>query len=262
MKFLLALMFVFLSVVTAKANDLYFNAALLGMSMDYREYDDNEQILDSEKSDISQMMGVEFGVSYVLNAVDGDFSELNAVFERITGKTDYVGAYLGSGEGYGSLKGTTQNTVINFDANYIYGAMLSQSWHLLIGAAFGYRSWERGLLPNQIETYSWAYAAPKLGVEYEQNLLQLTFMMDYRYAVSPKMTATGVRDEFKLGSANAFEGSIKGNYSLTQKVAIYAAYIYEYQKIEKSNVLYGSGYFEPDSTANNQYIKFGLTFKY
>ena len=262
MKLLLVLFVVFLCVVQAKENDLYFNAGLIGMSMDYREYDDNEQILDSEKSDISQMMGVEFGVSYVLNAADGDYSELNAAFERITGKTDYVGAYLGSGEGYGSLKSTTHNTSINFDANYIYGLSLNESWHILLGAAFGYRSWERALMPNQMETYSWAYAAPKLGAAYVQNLFKLTLMTDYRYAVSPKMTATGIRDEFKLGSANAFEGSVKGNYSLTQKVAIYAAYIYEYQKIEKSNVLSGSGYFEPDSRANNQYIKFGLTFKY
>ena len=265
MKLLFVLSVVFLSIVAAKENDLYFQAGLIGMNMDYREYDDNSQILDSEKSDISQMMGIELGVSYVLYAADDDFSEFKALFERIAGKSDYVGAYIGSGLGYGSLQGTTENTIVNLDGTYLYGLHIMQDLHLLTGAAFGYRSWERTLSADQIETYTWGYIAPKVGVQYAKKLIRITFVLAYKYGISPKMSATGIDDTFELGSANTLDTTLKVNYKLTSKSAVYATYVYENQKIEKSNVVYdsiGNGYLEPDSTANNQYIKFGFAFKY
>ena len=265
MKLLLVMFVVFLSVVQAKGNDLYFNAGLIGMSMDYREYNDNSQILDSEKSDFSQMMGIELGLSYVLNAADTDFSQFDVAFERIVGKTDYVGAYLDSGKGYGSLQGKTLNTIVNFDVDYLYGLGISERLHLLVGAAFGYRTWERSLSSNQVETYMWAYTAPKLGLQYVQKLLKITLMLGYKYGISPKMSATGINDTFKLGSANTLATSLKANYAITPKTTVYAVYAYENQEIAKSNVVFGSdgkGYLEPTSTANNQYIKFGFAFKY
>ena len=265
MKLLLVLFVVLLSVVQAKENDLYFQAGLIGMNMDYREYDDNSQILDSEKSDISQMMGIELGVSYVLNAADDDFSEFDALFERIVGESDYVGAYIGSGLGYGSLHGTTENTIVNLDATYLYGLRIMQNMHLLTGAAFGYRSWERSLSADQVETYTWGYITPKVGVQYAKESVKITFVLGYKYGISPQMSATGIADTFELGSANTLDSTFKLNYKLTSKSAVYATYVYENQVIEKSNIVYdsnGNGYLEPDSTANNQYIKFGFAFKY
>ena len=265
MKLLLVLFVVFLCVVQAKENDLYFNAGLIGMSMDYREYDDNSQILDSEKSDISQIMGIELGVSYVLNAVDEDYSQFNFTYTRVTGTTDYVGAYIGSGAGYGSLTGTTYNTIVDFDVNYMYAMAIRNDFYLLMGAELGYRSWERILSETQVERYSWKYLAPTVGIEYRKNSFYLLFDMDYKYAISPIMTATGINGSFKLASANIFTTSVKADYQLNSLYSMYIAYVYENQEIKKSNILYdsnGKGFLEPDSTSNNKYIKFGFTFKY
>jgi len=261
----LVLCVIFLSIVHAKENNFSLSAALVGMNMDYREYDDTSQILDSEKSDISQMMGIELGLSYVVNAVDDDFSQFDVAFERIVGKTDYVGAYIGSGQGYGSLYGTTVNTIINLEGTYLYGVHFMQQWHFLAGAAFGYRLWQRSLSANQVETYTWGYIAPKVGLQYAKKLLKITLLLRYKYGISPQMTATGISDTFQLGSANTLDSTLKVNYNITVKSAIYAAYVYENQEIKKSNVVYdsnGNGYLEPDSTANNRYIKFGFVFKY
>ncbi len=265
MKFFL-LLFVFFTVGSAASEgEFSLNTALVGFSMDYKEYDDDSQIIDSEKSDFTQMMGVDLGMTYRLNAVDGSYSQIDVTLLLLAGKTDYVGAYLGSGGGYGSVKSSTDNAIVNLDADYLYGMLLSQKLYLLGGAAFGYREWERSLSANQVEVYSWFYLEPKIGLKYLLQRSSLGATMGYKYGLNPEMTATGIDGTFKLGAANTLNISLKASYEISLHSEVFCEYIYENQVIEKSNVVYasdGNGYLEPDSEANNQYIKLGAIFKY
>ncbi|CAI6147656.1 MAG: hypothetical protein SPLUMA1_SPLUMAMAG1_00481 [uncultured Sulfurimonas sp.] len=83
---------------------------------------------------------------------------------------------------------------------------------------------------------------------------------EYQYGINPKMSATGFSTDFNLGSANIAKLKIPLRYSLNEKVAFFVEYVYELQIIEKSNVQ--DGFLEPDSTANNQYAKIGVVFKF
>jgi len=61
------------------------------------------------------------------------------------------------------------------------------------------------------------------------------------------------------------ELNIALTYSFTQKFGMFIEGTFQEQKIEASTVEYdnlGDGYYEPDSTANNQYIKIGMIVKY
>ena len=265
MKFFL-FVFIFLIVgLEARESTFLLNTSLVGFSMDYREYDDNSQILDSEKSDFTQMMGVDLGMTYRLSGVDNDYSQIDVSLLLLAGQTDYVGAYLGSGSGYGSVKGNSDNTIVNFNTEYLYGLSLSQKLYFLGGAAFGYREWERSLSKDQVEVYSWFYMEPKVGMKYLFQKSSLYGIVGYKYGISPEMTATGIDGTFKLGAANTLNFSLKASYEMSLHSELFCTYIYENQIIKKSNVVYasdGNGYLEPDSEANNQYIKFGAEFKY
>jgi hypothetical protein len=264
-KFFLSILLFWGLALEADAGQYVFNAALVGFSMDYREYDANSQILDSEKSDFTQMMGVDMGVSYMLNAVDGNYAQMDLSLLLLAGQTDYKGAYLGSGAGYGSVTGTTDNTIVNVDASYLYNMLLFKRAYLLYGAAFGYREWERGLSKEQVEVYSWLYLEPKAGIKYLFEKNSISAVAGYKYGISPEMTATGIKERFELGGANTLALTLKASYSMGLHSQLFLAYVYENQIIDKSNIVYGSdgqGYLEPDSETYNQYIKLGVAFKY
>ena len=255
----------FVSILSAQEGSFALKTSILAMNMDYREYDDNSQILDSEKSDFSQMVGVGVGASYLLNATNGNYALLELTMEFLSGKTDYVGAYLSSNAGYGSLLGSTNNTILNIEANYMYAQTLWENVHFLYGAAFGQRSWKRELSQSQVEVYKWVYGEPKIALQYQLDKMELRLMSGYKYGIHPKMSATGIANDFNLGAANTLEISFHATYALSKTREIGCSYKYENQSIQKSNVVYGSdgtGYLEPDSTANNQYIRVTMVFKY
>lgn len=257
-----------ITVFSLHANEGHYslNTSLVGMSMDYREYDDSSKILDSEKSDLTQIVGVDFGFSYTEYLDDRDFSMVDLSLFLATGETDYMGAYLDSNTSYGSLGSRTLNNIVNIDVAYIYGLSVSQDIHLLLGGALGYRSWQRALSQTQVENYSWPYIEPKIGLKYHYDTLSLSTLLGYKYAINPIMTATGISDKFKLGSVESFNLSLKLAYEIEENIELFGEYVYENQVIGKSNVVYAANIqkpvLEPDSISNDNYIKFGAAFKY
>jgi len=267
MKISYTLFFLIFGFFSLQANEGHYslNASLVGMSLDYREYDDNSVILDSEKSDFSQMIGVDLGFSYIEYLEGDDFSMADISLYLASGDTEYVGAYLDSNGSYGDVVSTTLNNISNFDVAYIYGLSLNHDLHLLLGGALGYRAWERALSKTQVENYSWPYIEPKVGIRYSYDAFSFNTLLGYKYAINPIMTATGIRDDFKLGSVESLNVSLKLTYETAENIEIFTEYVYENQVIEKSNVVYdteGNGYIEPDSNSNDNYIKFGAAFKY
>jgi hypothetical protein len=252
--------------IDAKENTFTYSFSFVGMSMDYCEYDDNGDILDSEKSDFTDIIGFEIGLDYLFDVTAQDYSQVGFHLSSIGGKSVYMGSYLVDGSGYGSVVSSTNNALYDLDGEYLYGVSMSNGIDVLGGISLGFKNWYRELSPSQIEMYRWIYLNPKLGVKlFASQDIELRLMMGYKYGLNPIMTATGIQDDFKLGSANILHLALSTQYQIDQMTALTFEYLYENQVITKSNVVYGSDatpYLEPDSTANNQYMKFGVAFKY
>ena len=239
-----------------------YQISLVGMDMDYREYDRNGVLLDSEKSNFTDIVGVEFQYRYFLD----EYSNIALNIMGLKGDTEYVGSYIGSGLGYGSVVGVTSNEISDFAIEYNAKNMSDLGVLVVGGIGAGYRYWQRELSSTQIEEYAWYSLRAKVGVEYQyRNSVTIDFLLAYQYGIDPRMKATGFSSDFKLASANILQVSLPLRYRVNDFLDFSCAYVYEYQEIQESEIVYdgsGNGYVEPDSKASNQYLKVGMIFKY
>ncbi|SFV65114.1 hypothetical protein MNB_SM-4-657 [hydrothermal vent metagenome] len=256
----LILVLIFSSTLFSRDGVFSLSTAFVGMGMDYREYDDNGAILDSEKSSLNWIIGSEFIFDYTVVYENNNYAQLGVEVLILRGNTEYVGSFIGSNLGYGSLVSTTKNTVSDIAGFYMYTHVFDNGLDLGYGLALGHRSWKRILSASQVEVYYWYSLRPRVKLTYKLGGLSIATLAEYQYGINPKMSATGFSSDFKLGSANIAKLKIPLKYELNEKLGFFVEYVYEHQIIEKSNVQ--SGFFEPDSTANNQYVKIGAIFKF
>lgn len=239
-----------------------YSIALVNMNMDYREYNDNGVILDSEKAD--SILGFELGYGFDLECNDDGCPNLELKALVLNGDTDYVGSYLGSGQPYGSVKSTTSNLLYDISLDWTQTDKV-HGFGVKYGVGLGYHSWYRELSSTQNELYHWFYITPVLGLSKEITAnLNIATLLKYKYGMSPKMKANTIADEFRLGRADTFEVNVPITYSYTEQIDFFAAYIYSRQTIKKSNYIQQGSYiyWEPDSTTNDNYLKIGATFRY
>ena len=269
-KYLMVLAVLFMtSVAYAKESGYSLSTALVGMSMDYVEYDDNDMFLDSEKSGFSGIKGVDLGIAYVGASKDNSYAEYGVSLTALSGETDYVGSYLISGEPAFS---TTQNSILDMEIEYKLTHTIKDKLEFSYGIGLGYRSWRRGLSASQIEIYNWGSIRPKVGAVYNISMFSAGVNLEYQYGINPKMTLLANSENsdttVNLGAANTIQFSIPLKVRLHKRVDLFFEYIYEHQSIEKSDtapyIINGVQYtiWEPASTANNLYAKFGMVFKF
>ncbi|MDF1877961.1 hypothetical protein JHD47_09055 [Sulfurimonas sp. SAG-AH-194-L11] len=253
--------------LSAKESGYSLSVALVGMRMDYREYDDARVILNSEKSAFNEIIGSEFTLDYTEAYSDNTYAQAGIEMLFLGGRTKYVGSLIGSGLGYGSYLSTTQNNISDISVYYMYSYSFNNGLDFGYGLALGHRSWERILSASQIEVYYWFSLRPRAKLTYKFAEFCVGALVEYQYGISPKMSATGFASDFNLGSANIAKLKIPFTYTLNKQLSLFTEYVYEQQIIEKSNVQASDAdsskfFLEPDSTANNQYIKIGATFKF
>ncbi len=239
------------------------------MSMDYREYKDNGVILDSEESNLNDIIGSEFILDYTRVYENDNYAQLGIEMLFLGGSTQYVGSLINDAncKTYGCHQSTTQNSISDLSAYYMYTHSINDSLDIGYGLALGHRSWERILSASQVEVYYWYSVRPRVKLTYKLRALSIAALAEYQYGINPKMSATGFSSDFKLGSANIAKLKIPLKYELNKKVHFFVEYVYEHQIIEKSNVQRLDSdssklFLEPDSTANNQYAKIGVVFKF
>jgi len=266
MKFLIILAFIFLSLAQAKERAVY-SIAYVGMSMDYKEYDRAGTIQDSESSDYSELSGVDFGYKFNLQDEDnlgsGSISFHTMV---LNGTTRYVGAAISAKcNSYGCVKSRSSDAIYDVSLDLTSNYAVTQESEVQLTLGFGYRYWLRELTSYQQEGYEWFSVRPAIGFLYTKYNFSLNPKIEYQYGIRPRMSVTGFNKDFNLGSANIVEVSLPVEYAINQKFSLYGSFVYQYQKIEESSAIVdgnGNVYLEPDSTANNKYIKFGVAFKY
>jgi len=238
--------------------------AMSGMSMDYREYNPQGDILDSEKSAFNEMIGYELGYRYYFSQEDASYSLVDACFTYFGGRTDYTGAYLGAGLPYGSVNQTTTNDILDAKAIYKRYENFKSGHYLIYGAILGYKAWHRQLSASQEELYRWLYLGALGG--YKFFILKdfsLEGVVDFQYALAPVMD-TNFGIDFDLGRTYSGAAKLKFSYEYSQNITWYAGYTYERQIINASEIkaVGANLMYEPDSIANNQYIKFGISLNY
>jgi len=277
MKFFLFVLILFImnTVLYAKESGYSISTALVGMSMDYREYDDQDVILDSEKSTFKSglLVGVDLNFAYTKVFESGNYSKIGVNLKILNGETEYVGSLLNSScNSYGCYVSKSQNSIFDTDLKYKYSHIIKNAFSLNYGIGVGYRSWKRELSVTQIEVYKWLSIRPKVGFSYDLSKFRLGMCIEYQYGINPQMTiladAENPDTTVNLGAANIIQVSIPFNLSLTENIELFVEYIYENQSIDKSNtapfIINGKeeSILEPKSTANNQYAKFGVVFKF
>jgi len=268
-KYLLVLVLLVMNATLhAKESGFSLSTSLVGMSMDYREYDDNDLILDSEKSVLYEMPGAEIKLIYTKVLESGNYAQLGMKFMLLNGETEYVGSYLGSGLGYGSLVSRTKNMIIDTDIDYMFTHLYGSGLEFSYGAGLGYRSWRRELSPTQVEIYSWFSIRPKIGLAYSKDFIYVGIFAEYQYGINPKMSINNPNVEVNLGSADIIQVHIPVVFSINDSLDISIENVIERQYIGKSDSAYFTEgrrtyeIWEPKSSAYNNYLKFGATFKF
>ncbi|MDQ7043792.1 MAG: hypothetical protein Q9M34_09745, partial [Sulfurimonas sp.] len=80
------------SSLGAKEGGYSLSTALVGMSMDYTEYDDAGAILDTEKSSFSGIIGGEFKLGYTRVLENNNWVQVGFNLSSMVGQTNYVGS--------------------------------------------------------------------------------------------------------------------------------------------------------------------------
>lgn len=271
MKTLVVLLFS--TVLSAEQTSSYLlSVASVSMSMDYREYDDNDHILDSEKSDFSEMIGGDFSIDYTKALESKNYAKFGANLMFLSGNTEYVGSYIDSNLGYGSIVATSKNSILDTSIGYTFHQVFDSGIELSYGVGLGYRSWKRQLSRAQIEKYTWYSFRQKTGIAYSLKKFRLGASFEYQHGINPRMKILADSQNpdttVNLRSANIIELTIPIELRVYEKIVLFTEYVYQHQAIEKSNtesyIFNGTTaiILEPRSTADNQYLKFGATFKF
>ena len=261
---LLYLVLLFTSSIFAKEYKPVVYLSLVGMNMDYREYNKAEELVDSEKSSYSDMAGVEMKLAYKFNENLKSYSEIYYNFMILGGKSRYKGSYLNSTLGYGSLVSDTSNIIADVDISYRYTTILN-GLNFMYGIGIGYHYWDRMLSSAQTEVYTWYSVRPILGLSYKPNKdLELALNVEYHYGFNTLMSSTNPDLDFTLGGVNILDISIPVVYKYDEDMDLFFEFVLQKQNIQESGVEYdgNSGYYEPDSTSYNNYLKLGLAFKF
>ena len=249
----------------AKESYIISSVAIVGMSMDYKEYSKSGELLDSEESSYSELTGAEMSIGSIFNIYKNSYSKVKLNLLLLSGNTKYKGSYLGSGDSYGSVVSKTVNTIVDTDISFSHTNILNKIFEINYGFGFGYREWERGLSVSQIEVYKWYYYQYILGIStMATKKLKLGIAVEYQQAINPIMTSSSPKLDFTLGGVDIWELSIPISYKYNEILDVYIEATFSKQTIVESDVEYsgGTGYYEPKSTAYNNYLKFGLSFKF
>jgi opacity protein-like surface antigen len=245
----------------AKESYITTSAAMIGMSMDYKEYSTSGVLLDSEESTYSELTGTEMSLGYVYNKDMSGYSHIKLNLLLLSGETKYIGSYLNSGDPYGSVVSSTQNSIIDTDVSIKHTNISRNNFEFSYGVGLGYREWERALSASQIEVYKWYYITPIVGVSVRvTDKVKVGANIEYQHGFDTVMTSSNPKLDFTLGGANIWEFSVPISYNYNKNIYLFFEAIFSKQTIIESNV--NSGYYEPDSTAYNNYLKFGAAFKF
>lgn len=225
---------------------------------DYTETSGSE-VLDTENSDFGKVAGGYARASAIILQEESYEDAVEFYGMHTAGTTRYVGSLIGSDEGYGSFRSTTDNTYDEIQFNYARRYTTTTSFSQLVKLGLGYYEWERALSESQIEIYHWYFAQLTIGVDKRfQSGWSAGLEVTGRYAFDQKMDADlpgNTNATFDLGNVYTFKANLPLSFPINDSLSLVTGAEVEYTEIGKSNVI--NGFFEPDSEQTNWHLYLG-----
>ena len=248
-------------------SNIKYSLAFVTMNLDYKEYDGGK-LQDSENSGFGKIAGYDMSLGYLFNKTDTSVNEVCINASMLNGKSDYVGAVLGSANGYGSLKQTTTNRFIDTSFAYKHTQRYQNFLDLLYGLGLGYHVWKRDLSSTQSERYEWYSLRPIISAILIMDKFSFGVSGEYQYGFNTTMSSANPDVNVNLGGADIIEIGFPLRYSYSKNIEFFAQYTLSKQNIKESNhvqkVINSTlmEIWEPDSTSYQNYLKIGATFKF
>ena len=259
----IVVLFLFVGIVFG--DDLHIDIPFL--KMDYTEYGNGGEYLDSQKSAIvgvEVLYGIELGDG--LDTYNGgDSSRVEFSGNYLKGKSDYDGFLFNASTGVrvSTYKSTTDMEIVEAKIRYIETKSTS-NYDVGIFTSLGYRYWKRDMSGDPygyLEEYKWAFGDIGLKVGIYDGNWKMEFIGAYQRAFKPTLYAgTNGGMSFDLGTTDGYNIEIPLKYNIADGYDVEVAYEYDYWEIGKSNTV--NGFYEPDSKTKNQVIKIGLVFRW
>jgi len=253
-KKLFILFFTLFSLEAAHLEHLTFG--LKSTMYDYTEYDTSGKILDTEESNLFELLGVYVNAHIGFKEKKNHLEFLNSV---TTGFTKYIGSKLGGN--YGDVVSTTSNTFLKSELSFVRVINSSKRSDISILPAIGYHYWERTLSISQNEIYSWGFYQLGLRTDIKKkNKKHLTFEYKHQWTIKPTMYADipsiNLDDDFDLGKTESDFFSITLHHRFFKGMETEMKLEYETVDIGRSNVI--KGFVEPQSNQKNISLYFGF----
>jgi hypothetical protein len=231
----------------------------ISTNVNYTETD-NTGVLDTEDGPVP---GFSLALSSMKNGwIKSEYFYTDLDYSR--GSTRYIGAYLNSGAGYGSVVSRSGAVFVNYSFRYGKGLTLNEATMLTPFFEYGHHYWDRGI--NYGEVYNHSYTG--LG-----GLLQYSPSQSFVLSLNGLYGNTQ-NSHIKVvggGTSTGFAGPL-GNSTYT-RIGLAADFrvddnLYAKVSVEQSRFSYGisarynigGGYvgWEPDSSTSYTIVKFGL----
>ena len=235
----------------------------ISTKLDYTEnggsYGSQGGVLDTENGTVN---GFALTASVMQDVIFGnDYFQLK--YSHNSGNTDYVGSYIGSGQGYGSVRASSTATMNDYSAAYGKGFELTKQLMLTPYVEFGHHKWERGLGDGNNETYSHSFY--DVGAMLQYSPIQ-------QLVISGKLYTGHTLNSDISSTSTTFSGASLGNSSLNgYGLSVDYAFTKEFHAnlgYEHSEFKYGYssvnnlGYYEPDSTTKNNTYSIGIGYAF
>jgi len=244
------------------ANNQY-SLYLQNTKMDYAEtggsHGSAPGLLDTENGNIP---GFGFSASSMSDwALGNDYLQFD--FNYSNGNTDYVGSYINSNAGYGSLKSSSTAHIYNYSARYGKGFSMSRQTMLTPYVELGHHRWERGLSATQDETYSHNYGGLGLLLQVAPvNKLVLNADLFYGRTFQSKISTNSYTlPEATLGNSSFKRYGVGADYAFSQRFHGKISYSHESYSYGISD-LSSYGYYEPNSTTKNSIYRVGIGYAF
>lgn len=217
--------------------------------------------LDTEQGYVP---GFALNVSFMQDWLLGN-DYLAATYSQNTGNTNYTGSYIGSSQGYGSVKTTSPATLTDFSLRYGKGFALNDQVMATPFIELGSHQWDRNLRTYQ-ETYTNNYyGLGLLGQVALSNTFVLSASALVGNTVNSNISISGSPyTGGALGNSTVYRLGISGDYAFTRS-------LHGNIGLDYTSFSYGQSaatrvgryvYYEPNSTSQYTTYKVGLSYNF
>ena len=190
---------------------------------------------------------------------------LAATYSQKNGNTNYTGSYIGSSQGYGSVKQSSSAVLMNFSLRYGKGFALNDQVMATPFIELGSHQWDRNLGSYQ-ETYTNRYQGlGLLGQVAMKNTFVLSVNAMVGNTVNSNISITGFPySGGALGDSTIYRLGISGDYAFTKS-------LHRNIGLDYTSFSYGQStptrvgryvYYEPSSTSQHTTYKIGLSYNF